>query len=244
MPTVMDLVWPIRRPKPEGLETVANRIAAGDPPPPEESVAVLDANRCEPADLQRAVDRHVRVLELRRLIADAEPNLKRFAAVDSEINAATAAVQNAIAAAEATVARLGREHLSLKMKAQQVSAAKDQLVEPENLPPADAAALQSAIAESESADTQVEEARDALTRARKSFETAEEALDQAEQEAFSRPRNEDAQAEAKRWQNAVVARKTRLEEAQSTLRAAEALAGKLRQRLAETREAIAKQALG
>ena len=62
--SVLNLLKPLTAKRLDGIEELAARLAAGTVVPAEEVAAILEKSRCNPADLQRAVDRHARVAEL------------------------------------------------------------------------------------------------------------------------------------------------------------------------------------
>lgn len=240
MVSVLDILRPIRRPKLDRIEGIAARIAADDVPPASEIVAVLDASRCSEADLQTAVDRHRRVAEHRRTIEYAAPAAKRFATLDAQVKAATAALEKARRESEAVMEKVSAEHFECKMRVDAASRAVEELLRPENLPPAEAvriAAAEDGAAEASEAAVAV---RDELATCRRSLDLAESKLIAAEHEAKVSKANGDIQAEAERWRNAIKARSERVKATEATLRNAEAAAADANRRLAEAHAAIRK----
>jgi hypothetical protein len=244
MVAIAELLWPARRPKLEGIEDIAARIAAGNPPPAAEIVAVLDSARCSDADLQKAVDRHHRVAELRRVIADAAQVRKRFAVLDAELKAADSAVEKAVKAREVVVGKVGREHLALKLRVDEATRAEEAILDPANLPPAAALRLASASAVADAAVEAATAARASLANLRRSLRDAEELLPEAERDANMSPENADAHAAVARLRNAIAARKERAEEGQRAVDAAETAEAVAARELAAVRASIEKTVNG
>jgi len=243
MVSVAELIWPMRKPRPEGIEEVAERIAAGDPPPAAEIVAVLDRSRCSEDVLQAAVNRHVRVAELRRELAAAGPARKRFAAIEAELEAARAAVRKAVAARDAVVKRIGEEYADLQYRVNAAERAEVSLLEPGNLPPADAERLAASEEAATAASEQATAARGDLEAAQRTLQAAERKLPEAEAEARANPGNQDIEAAAERLRNAVKARGERVKAAEAVLRGAEVAATEAQRRHAANVAAIRKAAL-
>jgi hypothetical protein len=242
--SVTDLLWPVRRPKPEGIEEIAARIAAGNPPPAGEIMAVLDRTRCSDADLQAAVDRHRRTAELRQVIADAAPARKRFATLAAEVQAATAAVAKATAARDAVMARIGDDYRDLGYAVEAADRAEAALLDRDNLPAALAAQLTEAERVAGEASEAAVAARAELATCRRSLQDAEGRLPMAEHEADLNPGNADIEAAAARARSAVKLRGERLKAAEVALRLAEADEADANQRQADTLAAIRKAVLG
>ena len=243
MVSVAELIWPVRKPLHDGIDDVAANIAAGNPPPATEIVAVLDRCRCSESDLQAAVDRHVRVNELRRQVAAAATARKRFAAIEAEIEAAAAAVRKAVAAREALVKKVGEEYADLSFQVRAAEQAEAALTDRTNLPAADAArliAVETAAADASERETA---ARGDLGAARRSLESAEANLPKAQRDARANPGNQDIQGPAEAVRNAIKARGERVKAAEVALREAEAAAAEARRRQADTIAAIRKAAL-
>lgn len=243
MLSVSELLRPVRRPKLSGIEEAASRIAAGNPPPAEEVAATLDAARCSESDLQRAVDRHGRVAELRRQIADGAAVRKRFAALDAEMRAADQRLTEVLAEREAVAARVGPAHTAAKIRVDAADRAIEALLDPANLPPDDAERLTVARAAADGAAERVTAAGDNLAKCRRSLAEAEQALPGAEHEARTNVGNDDIAANVGRVKNALAARRERLQAAEATLQAAGAEARAAGKRLADIEGAIRKAVL-
>lgn len=243
MVSVSEMLWPARRPKLEGIEGVAAAIAADKPPSPVEIIAVLDAARCSDADLDRAVARHRRVAELRRTIAASAGDRRRFAVLDAEMTAAYAAIQRAVAARDALIERIGEEHATVRAAAEAADRATQALLSAENLPPVDAERLADAEAVFAAAAAAAVEARETLTRCRRSLEEAEVKLPLAVEDAKVMPLNQSLQAEAERLKVAVATRSTRVQEAAAALAAAEGAEAKAGKAVADVAAAIRRAVL-
>lgn len=244
MVSVAELVWPIRRPRPEGIEDIAAMIAAGKAPSAAEIVAVLDAARCSEADLQKAVDRHRRVTELRREIADAGAARKRFATLDAKVRAADADIEKASAARDALLATVGREYTDCRIRADAATRAEEALLDPANLSPGDAARIAEAEKAAAAASMAAVAARDELAACRRSLQDAEGKLPVAEQEAQVNPNVADIQAEATRLRLAVKARGERVTAAEAALATADTALVEANRRLADINAAIRKAVIG
>lgn len=244
MMTVAELLRAVRRPKLEGIEGVASRIAAGNPPPAEEIAAVLDATRCSDDDLQAAVDRHLRVAELRKRIADAAPAAKRFSSLDAELKAADVAVANAVHERDAVIARVGADHATCKAQADVVVRATDELLRDENLSPADVDRRSAAEAEAKATSERATQAAAEADTCRRSLREAEDNLPLAEAEVRVNAGNADIAARAERYRNAVKARGERLRAAEAARRDADEAAAEADRKLAGIHAAIRKAVLG
>jgi hypothetical protein len=241
---VADLLRPVRRPRPEGIEELAAAIAAGRPPSAVEIDAVLTAARCSDEDLQAAVDRHGRVIDLRRRIADAAPAVKRFKVLDAEVQAAADKAARAREEHEAVLARVRDEHYDCRLRTDDADRATEQLLAPANLPPIDAERLREAEAASDAASTAADEARRAVDAAARSLRQAEEASVKATEDATVARGNADIQADAERWRQAVKTRGEKLRDAEAVLRTAAAAAADTARKVADIRAAIRKAILG
>jgi hypothetical protein len=222
MVNIVDLMKKVRSPLVDGLEDIAARLATGSEVPPEEIAAVLQRTRCQEPELQRAVDRHARVLELRREIKAAEPRKKKLAAIEAEYAEAQAELAKWQKRINEWVAKNGVEVIDLRIAVARGEAAKNALMDSENLPPADAANLSAVRQTADHADTSLTATSVAVVDARKSLRDAEERLLAANEESAAFPANQDAAAGVRRWRNAVKARSAALQEAEKALRAADA----------------------
>jgi hypothetical protein len=241
---VADLLRPVRRPRPEGIEELAAAIAAGRPPSAVEIDAVLTAARCSEEDLQKAVDRHLRVIELRRRIADAAPAVKRFRVLDAEVQAVADKARRAREEHEAVLARVSPEHFDCKLRTDDSDRAAEELLAVANLPPIDAERLRDVEAAAGEAVTMATEARRGVEAAARSLRHAEEAAAKAAEDAMIARGNADIQADAERWRLAVKTRGEKLREAEALLRTAAAAEADTARKAADIRAAIRKAILG
>lgn len=238
MVSVSELLWPIRRPRPEGIEELAKAIAAGKAPPAAEIEATLTAARCTADDLQKAVDRHGRVIELRKRIADAAPQVKRFEVLDAELRAAADKLRRAREEHDAVLSRVGEEHFACKVQADDAARAAEELLSVANLAPTDAERLTAAEAAADAAAEQATAARQDVELCTRSLQTAEAALPAAEHEAKVSYGNADIAARAERARNAVKARGERLRDAEAKLRDAAAAEADTARKASDIRSAI------
>lgn len=240
MVTVASLMQPTRVAGVDHIEELAARIAAGQAVAPEEVLAVLDRCRCGEEDLQHAVDRHARVIELRRVIATAGPIEKRLAAIEAEVQGAEDEVKAARAKLSALVGRVNDEHLELRHRADAIDRARRSLMLAENLPPRVAERLRVVRDASDEATDALTACERDLAERRSRLGRAEEELPKAEREASLRSGSDDARAEAERWRNAVKARREQVAEAEKALAEAKrAQASAVAARDAAERDAVA-----
>ena len=206
MVSVVSLLRPTKIVGVDHLDELAERIAGGAAVSPEEVLAVLDRCRATEDDLQRAVDRLSRVIELRRVVATGAATEKRLAAIEAELDAGYGAVAAAKEKLTALVNRVSEEHMTLRHRVDAIDHARRALMEPDNLPPLLAERLlATSRAAAAASDTLAAAGRDLADR-RSRLRQAEEALPRAEREASLR-RDDDARMEAERWRNAVQARR-------------------------------------
>lgn len=224
MVSVFGLMRPVKQRGEERAEELAARIAAGDSVQPDEIVAVLDRCRISGEDLQAAVDRHARVIELRRQMEGADKMQARFDAIESEVHAAEAAVAAARGKLQSIVDSLGEEHMTLKHRLDAVERARRSLLAEENLTPAQAERLRAARDAASRASDDLEAQRRELTDRQSRLRKAEEELPKAEHAAKVSPRSVDARDAAERLRNAVKARGELVAEAVKAVAAAETAA--------------------
>jgi hypothetical protein len=242
MVDIAGLLRPIKKSNVDGIEELAARLAAGVEVPPEEVEVVLDRTNCDIDDLQAAVDRHERVLGLRAQAADAEPLRKRLAGIESTVTAAEAEFFAAKKKLDAAIAKAGDEPLDLRLRIEAADRAKKQLLDPENLPPAEADRLRLARQAADEADSRLTEARQAVEEGRGRLHRAEADLPDAEQAAKAAPNSADAQAAAARARTAVASRREQLTQAEEELQVAEAMLAASRRERAAVEIAVARAA--
>jgi chromosome segregation ATPase len=221
MVSIATFLQPARRASADHVDELAARIAAGAAVQPEEVLAVLDRCGCSEDDLQAAVDRAGRVLDLRRQLAGAGPVEKRLAEIEAEVKAADAEVQAAREKLRAIIGRVNEEHLDLRVKADAIDRARRSLMAEENLPPAVADRLRAARAASERASDALTARQHELDERRSRLRRAKEDLPIAEREASMRPASVDARDNVERLRNAVKARGDLVVEAEKSLVEAE-----------------------
>ena len=139
--SVSTLLAPILKKKLEGIEDIAQRIAAGKAPPPEEIVAVLDRTRCDESDLQEAVDRHERRASLLKQIEHAKPLRKKYAEIEAAIGKAEKEFDDAKAKLANLHAIHHEERTDLRFSVESANQAEKALIDYDNLPPDAAARL-------------------------------------------------------------------------------------------------------
>ena len=83
MVSVASLLKPLRESAVDHLEELAVRLAGGEHVSPEETEAIVDRLRATEGELQKAVDRQVRVVGLKREIAEGDKFAKRLQAIES-----------------------------------------------------------------------------------------------------------------------------------------------------------------
>jgi hypothetical protein len=221
MVSIATFLQPARRAGVDHVDELAERIAAGVHVQPEEVLAVLNRCGCSEEDLQAAVDRCSRVLDLRRQIASAGPIEKRLAEIESEVQGAEAQVNAARAKLRAIIERVNEEHLDLRHKADAIDRARRSLMNEANLPPALGGRLRAARAASSQASDALTARRHELDERRARLRRAQEDLPIAEREASMRPGSVDARDAVERLRNAVKARGDLVSEAEKAVAEAE-----------------------
>jgi chromosome segregation ATPase len=204
------LVRPARVSGGQHVEELAARLAAGQAVPPEEVLAVLDRCGIDEAGLQAAVDRHVRVRELRRQVGPAAGLEKKLATIQAKIDEADAAVQAARDRRSRLIAEVGEEHMTLTHRMEAIGHARQKLRAVENLPPALGEKLTAARAAANETSDAVSAAVAEADERRRRLRQAEEALPVAEAAAAREPNHADIQSGAVRARNAVTARREQL----------------------------------
>jgi hypothetical protein len=239
---IAGLLRPVTKSNVSGIEELAARLAAGADVPPEEVMVVLDRTHCDIDALQAAVDRHERVLAMRRQLAEIEPLRKRLAAIESEVTAADAEVFKVRKKLDAVVARTAEEQLDLRCRVEAADRAKVELIALENLPPAEAERLRIARHAADVADEDATNARRELDDCKRRLQFAEDDLPAAERDAKASRTNADAQAAAERIRSAIQARGERVAEAEKNAQLAEAALGAARRERAAVEIAVARSA--
>jgi hypothetical protein len=222
MVSIASMLKPSKESAVDHLEELAARLAAGEDVAPEEVTVILDRLRKNEEELQLAVDRHTRVADLHRQIADADKVAKRLQVIDSAYADAEAAATKARAAYNALIAKHHEEHLTCRHRLEAIGHAKRALVAEENLPPSQAARLRVA----RQATAELGDLRDAAAHELRiqqgRLRQAEDELPQAEESAKLHPANESLVAEAERLRNAVAARRGLVADAERSIADAEA----------------------
>jgi len=218
--SVLNLLKPLTAKRLDVIEELAARLAAGTVVPAEEVAAILEKSRCNPADLQRAVDRHARVAEIRRTVIEAEPMRKRLAVIVGEIKPLDDAAVAAQRRLDEAIARHWEERMTLRHRVEAADLEKGRLLDPDNLPPGDAERLKAATSRANAAESALTEARYELSERRRRLRLAEEELPRAKERARFNSSNDDAQQAAVRAGNAVKARAEQLAEAEKAEQAA------------------------
>jgi hypothetical protein len=203
---VLGVLRPLATKRLDGLEDVAARMAAGATVPPDEVLAVLDRCRCGADDLQAAVDRHARVAEIRRAIADADPKRKRLAAIHADLKALAEARAAAQRKENDAIAAHWEEEMTLRHGIDAVDRMAADLMKPVNLPPTLAEKLVKATARLDDATAAMEAARVELKERQRRLAAAEIEHEDASERARRNDLNKDIQEYAERMAVAVKAR--------------------------------------
>jgi len=211
--SVSTLLAPILKKKFEGIEDIAQRIAAGKAPPPEEIVTVLERTRCDEADLQEAVDRHERRVSLLRQIDDAKPLRKKFA----EIEAAIGKAEKEFDAARAKLSDLlnanHHDRTDLRMRVESADHAEKALIDYDNLPPDAAARLRDARDRASAAHDAILRTQNEVRNQQQRFDDAiKQEEERAEEKRLNRGNDTFVEA-LDRAKNVTATRKAQLSEA-------------------------------
>jgi len=215
--SVSAMLMPSRAVAVDHLEELAARLAGGEKVPPEEVMVILDRLHATEDELQRAVDRQARVIELRREAAGGEKVEKRIAAIEAEWADAEAEVAKARAAYSAALRKHRDEHQAARHRLVAIGQARRALVADENLPPSQASRMQAARQSCLEAGDLRESLTRELTVRRVRLRQAEEALPAAEEAAKLHGTNDGLQAEAERLRNAVASRRGLVAEAERSM---------------------------
>jgi hypothetical protein len=217
MVSIAAMLKPLRAVAVDHLEELAARLAAGEAVAPEEVSAILDRLQVDEDELQHAVDRQARVLDLRRQIADADEVEKRLKAIEAAWGKAEAESVKARAAYDALLLKHHEEHMTCRHRMDAIGRARRALVADDNLPPPQAASLRLARRVCDDlADSRAALANELIER-RARLRRAEESLPAAEASAKLHTANGSLQADAERLRNAVATRRTLVAEAEESL---------------------------
>ena len=196
------------------LEELAARLAAGEGVAPEEVTVVLDRLRATEEDLQRAVDRQIRVAELRREISDAATHEKRLTVIEAAWQAAEADVAKAKTEYNTLLVKYTEEHMTCRHRLDAIDWARRALVAEENLPPSQANRLRAVRQLCDELSDSLATLTNTLTDRRARLRRAKELLPAVEEQAKLYGNNATVQAEAERLRNAVASRGVLVAEAE------------------------------
>ena len=209
-----------------GIEELAKRLAAGEAVPPEEIEVILDRTGCDGEELQERIDAIERRAELLAAVSRGNAAQAKLDKIDAEAGAAWDAVAVAQRKHAAVLARHADERRILQQAVDAANRAHNELLDPANLSPADAARLADARKAAGDAARAAEQARHGMRDLRMSLERAErEHVDAVEQARLHRS-NADIQDRKARSENAVNARRQRLKDAEAELPILQAAADK------------------
>lgn len=237
MISIASMLKPSKESAVDHLEELAARLAAREDVAPEEVTAILYRLRVAEDDLQAAVDRQVRVVGLRREIAESDKFAKRLQAIESAYADAEAVLAKAQAAHNALLLKHHEEHMTCRHRLLAVENAKRSLMAEENLPPSLAARLRGVRqACSELADLRDAAAHELRVRQGRLVQAEEESAG-AEESARLHPALPSLAEAAERLRTTVAARRNLVVEAERSLAEAEGrLAAAIAKRDAVERE--------
>lgn len=200
-----------------GIEELAARLAKGEAIAPEEVETWLEQTGCTEEQLQDRID----AIERRAaLLAQVSAGRKAEAKTDklkAEIDEAHNAVTKAQAAYVAVLAKHEEALSALATEMRDGEQARDRLIAPENLSPADRDRLDAARQAAAEAGRVLGDLRRGMPDMRLNLDHAERAnADAAEQAKLNRS-NADAQDRKQRSENTVKARRARVAEAEAEL---------------------------
>jgi DNA repair exonuclease SbcCD ATPase subunit len=214
---VMDYLRPRKQAKVVAIAKLASQLHKGEAVDPDVILHSLHQAGGTEEQLQAEIDRLERVARLRQQIAEGGPAQKRLDVIDAEISKAADKLQ----AAALEVQRLREKHfaegheLRAKLLAAEDGASK--LLEADNLAPGDRDAWQYLQAATVDAHEAHSISSQDLQHATARLRDAEEHQPEAKERARLQKSNQDAQDDAKRWENALAARTTQLQEAKAQL---------------------------
>jgi hypothetical protein len=223
---VVDLIRGRRESRAQGLEDLAKRLAAGEAIAPEDIEAALERTGTDEEALQAAIDRIDRRAELLAAVARGNAAQAKLDRIQGDIDKAWQVVVEAQERHQAV--RLKNAEALAQFEAQQAAgqAAAEELLEATNLSPADRDRLAQARKEASEAAQAAEAHRRSIPDLKRSLETAEESLTDAQETARRFRGDAGAAEQLQRWKNAVAARGARLKAAEAELPALQAAADK------------------
>jgi hypothetical protein len=214
---VMEFLRPRKQAKVESIAKLASQLHKGEPVDPDLILQSLHQAGGTEEQLQAEIDRLERVAKLRQQIAEGVPAQKRLDVIDAEISKAADKLQ----AAALEVQRLREKHAAegdlLRGKLLVAEDGASKLLEAANMAPSDRDAWQDLQAATVDAYEAHSIAKQDQQHAASRLKDAEEHQPEAKERARLQRSNQDAQDDAKRWENALAARTTQLQEAQAQL---------------------------
>jgi hypothetical protein len=221
---VLNLVRSRQQARASGAEGLARRLANGENVPIEEVEAILTRTGCTVDELRERVACLERRDEKHREIAAGAKAEKRLAKIQAEIDDARAVLADALAKLEAIQDRHAADIMQLEHAKLTAAWAKDSLLTPANLSPAQRAKLaeaRQAYADAEGAEA---EARDGIPVLRATLERLEANLAEALDDRRANPENGDIRDRCIRYESAIKVRRRTLKEAEDGLKAMQAAA--------------------
>jgi chromosome segregation ATPase len=209
-----------------GIEDLAHRLAGGEAVAPEEIEAVLDRTGCDEETLQGRIDSLVRRAELIAAVKAGEQAQAKAGKIEAEIGKAFEKVVAADKVHRDLRAKHADELRALGHVVDQGNRARDSLLEPALLAPADRARLDQARQAASAAAVALGDLRRRLPDLRRDLEEGERLLEDATDEAKRFRNNADLQDRKARAENAVKARRGRLADAERELPGLQAAADK------------------
>jgi len=226
---VIDVIGLIRGRKEQraaGIEDLAHRLAGGEAVAPEEIETILDRTGCDEETLQARIDGIVKRAELLAAVAAGEQAKARIGKIEGDIGKAFEKVVQADRAHRELRAKHADELLALGHVVDRANQARDALLEPALLAPADRDRLEQARQAASDAAVAVGDLRRQMPELRLSLEQGERQLVDAADEAKRFRSDAGSQDRKARAEQAVKARQARLADAEAELPRLQAAADK------------------
>lgn len=214
---IIELIRGRKQARAAGIEELAKRLAAGEAVPPDEIEAILGRTGCDETALQERVDALERRAELIAKVAKGEAAESVLDRIEGECDRAMQVIADAQRKHAAVVAKHADELLKARGAIEAANTAREALLKPENLSPADRERLAEARKVASAAAGAAEELRRNIPELQRSAEESEQMLADAV-ETLRAFRNDAGALDLKaRAENAVKARGQRLKDAEAEL---------------------------
>jgi chromosome segregation ATPase len=201
----------------ERVDELAQRIVDGEKVGRDELAAFIQRIEVAPEDLQVAVDRLTRRAELLQTVRDSTPSRKRLEGIRQEFAALQAELDNAVARLDGLRAKYAVQLIDLEQTVRAADAAAAALIEPRNLPQADAERLRAARAAVDEASGEIDAARREVRDLRIHADDAERILAEERSTLTLNGDSDLAKEQVARAEMAAATRAKRLRDAEANL---------------------------